>query len=296
MRLVGIEGVRRRRVRTTRPDPGAQRPADLVERDFTAVAPNKLWVADPAYVPTWAGVAYVCFIVDAFSRMIVGWRVAAHMRTQMVLDALEMARASRGTHLGGLVAHTDAGSQPASLRWGQRLAELGAAPSVGSVGDSYDNALAETVNGIYKTELIRGPTGAPAAPSATSNPLTSPGCTGTTTSASTATSETSPRQSSRPPTLPTRPTENRLETNKPSLHKTQGDSHSYTLSPLRRRVVFTNTPPQYHHPTNHTSTCRPYNQRPEPRRTTQNPTSTASPHRHTPPTRQTRARETEPAP
>ncbi len=161
MRLVGIEGVRRRRVRATRPDPGAQRPADLVERDFTAAAPNRLWVADPAYVPTWAGVAYVCFIAGAFSRRIVGRRVAAHMRTRMVLDALEMARASRGTHLGGLVAHSDAGSQPASLRWGQRLAELGAAPSVGSVGDSYDNALAETVNGIYKTELIRGPTGGP---------------------------------------------------------------------------------------------------------------------------------------
>ena len=100
-------------------------------------------------------------IVDAFSRRIVGWRVAAHMRTRMVLDALEMARASRGTHLGGLVAHSDAGSQPASLRWGQRLAELGAAPSVGSVGDSYDNALAETAGGIYETELIRGPTGGP---------------------------------------------------------------------------------------------------------------------------------------
>ena len=139
MRLAGIEGIRRRRrVRTTRPAEGAVRPADLVERDFTATAPNRLWVSDLTYVATWAGVAYVCFIIDAFSRRIVGWRVAAHMRTSMVLDALEMARASRGTHLGGLVAHSDAGSQFTSLRWGERLAELGAVPSVGSVGDSYD--------------------------------------------------------------------------------------------------------------------------------------------------------------
>ena len=158
MRLAGIEGIRRRRrVRTTRPDSGAVRPADLVERDFSATEPNRLWVSDLTYVATWAGVAYVCFIVDAYSRRIVGWRVAAHMRTSMVLDALEMARASRGTRLAGLVAHSDAGSQFTSVRWGERLAELGAVPSVGSVGDSYDNALAETVNGLYKTELIRGP-------------------------------------------------------------------------------------------------------------------------------------------
>ena len=112
MRLVGIEGVRRRRrVRTTRPDAGAERPADLVERDFTADAPNRLWVSDLTYVATWAGVAYVCFIVDVFSRLIVGWRVAAHMRTDMVLDALEMARASRGTRIKGLTVHSDAGSQ-----------------------------------------------------------------------------------------------------------------------------------------------------------------------------------------
>ena len=112
MLLGGIEGThRRRRVRTTRPAEGAVRPADLVGRDFTASAPNRLWVSDLTYVATWAGVAYVCFIIDAFSRRIVGWRAAAHMRTDMVLDALEMARASRGAHLGGLVAHSDAGSQ-----------------------------------------------------------------------------------------------------------------------------------------------------------------------------------------
>jgi putative transposase len=112
MRVAGIEGVRRsRRVRTTRSDPSAPRPADLVCRDFTATAPNQLWVTDLTYVATWAGVAYVCFIVDAFSRMIVGWRVASNMRTDMVLDALEMARWSRGTRLEGLVTHSDAGSQ-----------------------------------------------------------------------------------------------------------------------------------------------------------------------------------------
>ena len=138
MRTAGIEGIRRRRVRTTRPDSGAVRPADLVERDFSATEPNRLWVSDVTYVATWAGVAYVCFIVDAYSRRIVGWRVAAHMRTEMVLDALEMARASRATRLAGLVAHSDAGSQFTSVRWGERRAELGAVASVGSVGDSYD--------------------------------------------------------------------------------------------------------------------------------------------------------------
>ena len=185
MRLAGIEGTRRRRVRTTRPEGGAVRPADLVERDFSATEPNRLWVTDLTYAATWAGVAYVCFIVDAYSRRIVGWRVAAHMRTSMVLDALEMARASRATHLAGLVAHSDAGSQFTSLRWGERLAELGAVPSVGSVGDSYDNALAETVNGLYKTELIRGPTGGPGATSTTPNSPPWAGSTGTTPSTST---------------------------------------------------------------------------------------------------------------
>ncbi len=159
MKVSGIEGVsrRRRKVRTTRPDPSAPRPADLVKRDFTAEAPNALWVTDLTYVPTWSGFAYVCFIVDAYSRMIVGWRVAAHMRTDMVLDALEMARWSRGTLLGGLRCHSDAGSQFTSVRYGERLADLGAVPSIGTVGDSYDNALAESVNALYKTELIYGP-------------------------------------------------------------------------------------------------------------------------------------------
>ena len=158
MRELGIRGVRRgRRHWTTRPDPNAARPPDLVSRNFSAERPNALWVSDLTYVATWSGVAYVCFIVDAFSRMIVGWRVASHMRTELVLDALEMARWSRGTYFEGLVAHSDAGSQFTAIRYGERLADLGATPSIGSIGDSYDNALAETVNGLYKTELIRGP-------------------------------------------------------------------------------------------------------------------------------------------
>ena len=158
MRSAGICGVtRRRRARTTMRDPSAQRPGDLVNRDFTAPSPNRLWVTDLTVVATRTGAAYVCVIVDAFSRLIVGWRVAAHMRTEMVLDAVEMARRGRGAHIEGLTVHSDAGSQFTSIRYTERLAELGAAPSVGSVGDSYDNALAETVIGLYKSELIRGP-------------------------------------------------------------------------------------------------------------------------------------------
>ncbi|MEE8375214.1 MAG: IS3 family transposase [Acidimicrobiia bacterium] len=158
MRQLGIRGVKRsRRVRTTIPGDKADRAGDLVDRDFTADAPNRLWVTDLTYVATWQGVAYVCFIIDAFSRRIVGWRVAAHMRTGMVLDSLEMARSSRGTRLEGLVAHSDAGSQYTSLRYTERLEEFGAVPSIGSVGDALDNALAESVNSLYKAELIYGP-------------------------------------------------------------------------------------------------------------------------------------------
>jgi putative transposase len=126
-----------------------------VKRRFVAAAPNELWVTDLTYVPTWAGMVYVCFITDVFSRRIVGWRVASNMRTAMVLDALEMARWARGTRLEGLVCHSDAGSQFTSIRYTERLCEIGARPSIGTVADSYDNALAETVNGLYKTELIR---------------------------------------------------------------------------------------------------------------------------------------------
>ena len=159
MRELGVRGVsRRRKMFTTRRDPDAVRAPDLVNRDFTADRPDALWVTDLTYVATRAGMAYVCFIVDAFSRRIVGWRVASHMRTEMVLDALEMARRSRGgRRLVGLVAHSDAGSQFTSLRFTERLDEIGARPSIGTVADSYDNALAETTNGLYKAECAYGP-------------------------------------------------------------------------------------------------------------------------------------------
>jgi len=157
---LGIAGVSRRRkkVFTTKADPDALRAPDLVNREFTADRPDALWVTDLTYVPTRSGMAYVCFIVDAFSRRIVGWRGASNMRTDMVLDALEMARASRGGHrLVGLVTHSDAGSQFTSVRFTERLEEIGARPSIGTVADSYDNALAETTNGLYKTECVYGP-------------------------------------------------------------------------------------------------------------------------------------------
>jgi putative transposase len=160
MRQMDIEGVsrRRRKVFTTVADPDAQRAPDLVNRNFRADRPDALWVTDLTYVPTRTGMAYVCFIVDAFSRRIVGWRVAANMRTDMVLDALEMARRSRGNRrLVGLIAHSDAGSQFTSVRFTERLDEIGARPSIGTIADSFDNALAETTNGLYKTECVFGP-------------------------------------------------------------------------------------------------------------------------------------------
>jgi putative transposase len=162
MRALGLRGMRRgARTRTTIAS-SAQRPADLVQRDFAVDAPNRLWVADITYVPTWVGFAYVAFVVDAYARMIVGWRVAAHMRAELVLDALEMAIWTRTRHhidITGVIHHSDAGAQYLAIRHTQRLIEAGAVPSVGSVGDSYDNALAETIVGLYKAELIdhRGP-------------------------------------------------------------------------------------------------------------------------------------------
>jgi len=159
-------------------------------------------------------VAYVCFIVDAFSRRIVGWRVAGHMRTDMVLDALKMARWSHGSNLESLRCHSDAGSQFTSIRYGERLAELGAVPSTGC----YDSALAEATNSLYKAEPIRG------ARSRTSSWRLSAGSTGSTTTGSTATATTLHPTSSRPPTLPNKPTNARLESNETSLRETQGES------------------------------------------------------------------------
>jgi putative transposase len=161
MRALGIRGVVRGAKRpTTIPADLAERPADLVDRQFTAPAPNRLWVADLTYVPTWAGFCYTAFIIDAYSRRIVGWRVATTLRASLALDALEMAIwARQAAGLDGLVHHSDRGVQYLSIRYTQRLADQGAVSSVGSKGDSYDNALAEAVNGLYKAELIgpRGP-------------------------------------------------------------------------------------------------------------------------------------------
>ncbi len=139
---------------TTIVDDALMRPFDLVNREFTATRPNQLWVADITFVATWSGFVYVAFIIDVFARRIVGWRVSRSLHTDLVLDALEQALWSR-TGTDGLVHHSDRGSQYLSIRYTERLAEAQINASVGSVGDSYDNALAETINGLYKTEVIR---------------------------------------------------------------------------------------------------------------------------------------------
>ena len=155
MREMGLEGVvRGRKVKTTIPDGLAERPMDLVQRDFTADRPNQLWVADLTYVATWRGFVYVAFITDVFSRKIVGWRVSSSLRSDLALDALEQALHAR-PDLEKLVHHSDRGVQYLAIRYTEKLKDAGIEPSVGSVGDSYDNALAETINGLYKTEIIR---------------------------------------------------------------------------------------------------------------------------------------------
>jgi putative transposase len=156
MKAMGLKGViRGKRIRTTIPDEQAYRPLDLVKRQFKAERPNALWVADFTYVSTWQGFAYVAFVVDVYARRIVGWRLSHSAKTDFVLDALEQALYARkpfGT--GPLIHHSDRGSQYVSIRYSERLAEAGIESSVGSVGDSYDNALAETINGLYKAEVI----------------------------------------------------------------------------------------------------------------------------------------------
>jgi putative transposase len=155
MKSIGLQGARRgRSCKTTISDAEDRRPPDRVNRQFTAERPNQLWVADITHVASWSGFVYVAFVIDVFSRYIVGWRVANTMRTELVLDALEQALWSRhGTE--GLIHHSDRGSQYLSIRYTDRLTEAGLESSVGSVGDSYDNALAESINGLYKTEVIR---------------------------------------------------------------------------------------------------------------------------------------------
>jgi putative transposase len=156
MRGLGLGGaVRGKTRRTTTPDATATRPADLVERDFSAARPNRLWVADLTYVATWSGFVYVGVIIDAFSRYLVGWQASRSLRTDLALDALEMAIWRRQAQLDGLVHHSDRGGQYLAIRYTERLAEAGAVTSVGSRGDSFDNALAETIIGLYKTELVR---------------------------------------------------------------------------------------------------------------------------------------------
>jgi putative transposase len=159
MRDLGLRGaIRGRKFKTTIVDEAAVRPADLVQRDFTATRPNQLWVADLTYVATWRGFVFVAFVIDVFARRIVGWRASSSLRTDLALDALEQALYDR-PEVEDLVHHSDRGTQYLSIRYTERLAEAGIEPSVGSVGDSYDNALAESVIGLYKTEAIwrRGP-------------------------------------------------------------------------------------------------------------------------------------------
>jgi transposase InsO family protein len=156
MRSNGLVGVQRgrRAPRTTTPDQAAARPPDLVNRDFTATAPDQLWLSDITYVPTWEGFVYVALVTDAFSRRIVGWQTADHLRTDLPLQALEMALWNRKVRDGQTVHHSDAGSQYTSIRYTTRLSDVGVMPSVGTVADSYDNAMAEAVNGTFKAELI----------------------------------------------------------------------------------------------------------------------------------------------
>jgi putative transposase len=157
MRQMGLQGiVRGKSTRTTISDKAVPCPLDRVNRDFKAPAPNRLWVSDFTYVATWSGFVYVAFVIDAYARRIVGWRVSRTAEASFVLDALEQAiHARRPAEAGGLIHHSDRGSQYLSIRYTERLGQAGIAPSVGSVGDSYDNALAETVIGLFKTEVIR---------------------------------------------------------------------------------------------------------------------------------------------
>ena len=156
MKRLGLQGVRRGKVvRTTLSDMKAPCPLDRVNRQFKAERPNQLWVSDFTYVSTWQGWLYVAFVIDVYARRIVGWRVSSCMHTEFVLDALEQALYARQPERdGALIHHSDRGSQYVSIRYTERLAEAGIEPSVGSKGDSYDNALAETINGLYKAEVI----------------------------------------------------------------------------------------------------------------------------------------------
>jgi putative transposase len=159
MRAAGLQGVRRGKAFVkTKSDPAASRPPDLVRRDFTAARPNQLWVVDFTCVPTWSGMVFTAFVFDVFSRRIVGWRTATRMPTELPLNALEMAlwtRAGAGQSVDGLIHHSDVGTQYTSIRYSDRLTDAGAVASIGTVGDSFDNSLAESVKGLHKAECLR---------------------------------------------------------------------------------------------------------------------------------------------
>ena len=206
MRAEGIRGASRAKKRyTTRSDPAAVRAPDLVQRDFTATAPNHKWVADFTYCSTWSGIVYVAFITDVFSRRIVGWKAARTMTASLVLDALNMAAwTRRGVDIDGVICHSDAGSQYTSIAYTDRLEEIDAAPSIGTIGDSFDNAMAECSRPSCTATPPRSPaTADPGAASTISRSRPVPGCHGSTTNASTANSTTSPPQKSKTTTTVT---------------------------------------------------------------------------------------------
>ena len=222
MRSLGLEGaVRGRKCRTTIADDSAERPLDRVNRHFEATRPNQLWVADFTYVATWTGFVYVAFVIDVFARRIIGWRVARSMHAELVLDALEQAIWSR-SGIEGVVHHSDRGSQDLSIRYSERLAEAGAQPSVGSVGDSYDNALAETSSGFSRlrsfTNAVRGEIWRLLSTQRWN------GSTGSITGDSSNRSATFRRRSSRPRIITWRPDSN------PELSEKAGAVHSRTQS------------------------------------------------------------------
>jgi transposase InsO family protein len=227
MRTHGLRGVRRAKTFvTTRPDPVAVRPPDLVKRNFRAKKPNELWVVDFTYLPTWAGTVFSAFVTDVLSRRIVGWCTKATMPTELPLDALEMAlwtREQANELVAGLVHHSDAGTRYTSIRYGHRVADAGAVASIGTVGDSYDNAMAESVIGLYKTECVRHEGSWRAVDDLELATLTGSG--GSTRSASTARSATSHPSNTRTTTTATsapnrtRDWENRASTKPAALQR-----------------------------------------------------------------------------
>ena len=236
----GLQGaVRGKKWRTTITDPQAPRPADLVERNFAAAAPNRLWVADLTYVRTWSGFVYVSFVFDVYSRFICGWQAANHLRTDLALDALEMALWQRQGAGDGLVHHSDRGVQYLSIRYTERLAEAGAVTSVGSRGDSYDNALAESVIGLYKTELIRK-RGSLEEPRRQSSTPRWNGSTGSTTRGCSSRSATSRRRSSRKRTmLRPLPRKQRKDSNKRASTEPGADDESSCEALSSSGIFFT---------------------------------------------------------